>query len=166
MENLNVESNENQDSSDNVTSENTEQNQQQLTSSKDWLLQGLVDLSNKNGLRITITLNVGGTLISGLLISGEEYFELLAQSLEQTGVLENLVEQIRQLSKIVYGEESGDTQNDLPSYIHLKNTKFYNSARGLPTDGVALWRGKINSVDGFFIGAFHDTISDSSKDSE
>ena len=45
----------------------------------DWFLQSLVDLVNKVKIEFPITLNVGGHLISGELISGQKYFEKLAE---------------------------------------------------------------------------------------
>jgi hypothetical protein len=40
-----------------------------------------------------------------------------------------------------------------PKFIHLRNVKIYPSeGRGMPTYGDALWRGLIDSVDGFSLG--------------
>ena len=45
------------------------------TPSKDWFLQFLVNLVNKNRFELEITLTVGGILISGTLVGVRQYFD-------------------------------------------------------------------------------------------
>lgn len=47
---------------------------------QDWLLQDLVEMVNDSSMPIGITLSTGSGLISGILVSVDEYFELLAES--------------------------------------------------------------------------------------
>ena len=47
--------------------------------------------------------------------------------------------------------EAGD--NKEVHYIHMKNTKVYNSGnQPTPGKGKILWRGKLQEVDSFFLG--------------
>jgi len=46
--------------------------------SKDWFLQFLVNLANKNRFELDITLTVGGILISGTLVGVRQYFDDLS----------------------------------------------------------------------------------------
>lgn len=58
---------------------NNEQPKQQtlVPPQQDFVLQTLVKTANKHGLEICVTLNVGGTTISGDLIGGKTFSELL-----------------------------------------------------------------------------------------
>jgi len=37
----------------------------------------------------------------------------------------------------------------------MRNTKVYNGSHIFPTTGTTYWIGKIESVDGFFLGMMH-----------
>src|SRR5438309_374555 len=87
-----------------------------------------------------ITLNVGGMLIAGELISGKTYLQEFTSQAEQT---------------------TSSKQNDEPlpddedrHYIHLRNAFFYMTG-GTPVPGRGegfLWRGRLSAVDGFTMG--------------
>src|SRR5690349_15616086 len=50
----------------------------------DWFLEGLVQQTNEHsGATLPVTLNVGGTLISGYLVSGADYFDGLGKELAE-----------------------------------------------------------------------------------
>jgi hypothetical protein len=52
-----------------------------LSQAPDWLLQHLVALVTDGPLEMGITLQVGGLLVSGKLVSGARYFEAAARPL-------------------------------------------------------------------------------------
>ncbi len=117
----------------------------------DWFLEFFVSIANQ-GVTLGITLNVHGTLISGNLIGGKEYFELLSKSLVDSG--SDMGKALA--AAVVQGKDRYDQSiQEEPvnfHYIHLKNAKVFNSNKNpMPTDGM-LWRGRLNSVDGFTIG--------------
>jgi hypothetical protein len=126
----------------------------------DWFLANQVHLADAYGIEQGITLNVGGVLVSGMLIGGRKYFQELS-------------DQIRRVTAGTasegYGELMGDThsafvevyperQPDQPypyrriNYIHLRGALTFGS-NGImsPREGV-YWRGKLSSVDGYSFG--------------
>jgi len=128
------------------------------TNPKDFLLTQFVSTSNSTSLELGLTLNIGGTLITGTLVSGETYCEGVAQSFSNTGgkVGEGLADAIRLFGKKVFGSESEDEDNDNdtgPDMIHLKNATVHQGQNKYHTQW---WRGKLRSVDGFSFGTFSE----------
>ena len=99
----------------------------------DRVLQILVSVVNKGGQELGITLNVGGLIVSGILISNKKYWED-----SQPGLRDMLKE----------SGEKVDPQDEL-YYIHLKDAMYFNAGEHPVPVGGMWWRGKINSVDGF-----------------
>jgi len=62
-------------------------------------------------------------------------------------VLTMLFEKIEQLNQKEL--EEGELEFN---YIFMRNTKIYNWGQGIPSTGTTYWIGKIESVDGFFLG--------------
>jgi hypothetical protein len=126
----------------------------------DYTLQVFTHLANAYGMSFFVTLSVGGSLISGRIISRDEYMKSLTDSLrediskwrdEAKEFLESRIFEpmTRPLDKEGEGYEVKKTQ-----YIHLKDARVFNTAgRPIPSgaDGF-LWRGRISSVDGFSMG--------------
>ncbi len=52
-----------------------------VTLSFDWFLRVLVGMANSSRLQVNVTLNVGGLLLSGTLISERQYFEGVAEGI-------------------------------------------------------------------------------------
>jgi hypothetical protein len=135
---------------------------------EDHLLQLFVKLAER-GLEVSITLSVGGMLISGILTSDSEYLKLLGEGIRAVTIPElravteafaNLAESAQNAARERQREEEeaealGEEDGVRPAYIHLKDAKLFLAVdMGLPTQGSVLWRGKIASVDGFVLGAF------------
>src|SRR5690606_33925530 len=123
---------------------------------EDWFLQTLVDLANKTGFSVEITLNVGGTLVCGTLVGGREYFEGFAEDLScavKDAVLAQLLTLGFSSYQNIYEQEAEDA-GDVPmaSYIHLRNPRFFNAAGiAMPNGHGAWWRGRIAEVQGFVL---------------
>jgi len=124
--------------------------------SKDWFLQFLVNLANKNRFEFDITLTVGGILISGTLVGVRQYFDDLSEyfarpfdSGKNSEVIKETFKKIGDQCTCVAPSE----QTETPSYIHLKNTRF-SDLQGKPISGKAgiHWRGRISEVQGFAPG--------------
>ncbi|WP_323920134.1 MULTISPECIES: gas vesicle accessory protein GvpU [Aeromonas] len=123
----------------------------------DWHLANLVALTNRiPGVSIGITLTIGGTLVSGLLISGKEYFDSLALELSKDS--ENtlsmaIAEEMKNISNSIYDSnlERGHVST---VYIHLKKARHYTGDKSIPNDG-AYWRGKLCDVSGFTFGSLN-----------
>jgi len=127
------------------------------TPDADAFLQFLVNLVN-NGSQIEsigVTLQMGGMLVSGSIVSGAEYFDSFAASF--TASLSTVDETTRKAVHVSLAE-LGDVfrvpqpADPLPNYIHLADALFF-AADGTPIAGQpTLWRGRTSAVDGFILG--------------
>ncbi|MBB6021423.1 hypothetical protein HNR77_002518 [Paenibacillus sp. JGP012] len=122
----------------------------ELTSvDRDFTLENLVRFANI-GYSVSITLNVNGTLISGLLTSGKDYMETVAQSFEGVSKQgDTLASVYRGISESMYSGEALPLSDLSLEFVHLKEAVIF---QGNTDFNVGYWRGKINSVDGFSIG--------------
>ena len=123
----------------------------------DVFLQFLVNLVNNGGQlkSIGVTLQMGGMLVSGSIVSGAEYFDRFAETFADS--LSDMDAQARQSVRTSLAE-LGDVfrlpqpAEPLPNYIHLADALFF-TADGTPIAGQpTLWRGRSNAVDGFILG--------------
>jgi hypothetical protein len=124
--------------------------------SKDWFLQFLVNLANKNQFELDITLTVGGLLISGTLAGVRQYFDDLGayfaspfENKQSSEIVSTTFQKIGDQCACVSPSE----QTETPSYIHLKNARFFD-AQGKPLGPVegTWWRGRLSEVQGFSPG--------------
>ena len=147
---------------------NDERSRRALTErgSRDWFLQELVRLANDHpgGVSLPVTLCVNGLLVSGVLISGQAYFEGFADTLATavTNASDDARWKIREMFAH-YGSfykktRDGDApqvapeNRDAPEFIHLVNAQFFVGSSLIPTDQKIWWRGRIAEVDGFILG--------------
>ncbi|MDV8128973.1 hypothetical protein R4P71_30935 [Rhodococcus sp. IEGM 1304] len=116
-----------------------------------------------NALRdseIGITLHASGLIVSGTLISGRRYFELLIENLEKSqgvGAFGQLFAPFRDL----YGEDtlSGEsTEEEKESalksdgFIHLRDAQTFSpTGHALPG---RLWRARLTEITGWSIGTY------------
>ncbi|WP_434998682.1 gas vesicle accessory protein GvpU [Vibrio scophthalmi] len=121
----------------------------------DWYIQNMISLAN-HGIDVGITLTVGGTVMSGKLISGKKYFDLVTEQIESSLSDENFkkvfVSFLESNSARYQGSpsEMPATQN---AYIHLMDAKIFDSqGNSIPTNEGLLWRGKLDSISGISIG--------------
>ncbi len=124
--------------------------------SKDWFLQLLVNLANKNNFELDITLTVGGTLISGTLTGVRQFFSDLGAYFASPFETEMNTEELKTTFKTI-GDQcecvTPSEQTETPSYIHLKNARFYDSSGSLLSDAIGTWwRGRLSEVQGFSPG--------------
>lgn len=126
----------------------------------DWFLANLVGYADANGLRQGLTLTVGGTIVTGMLIGGRVYFDELKKQMAASGRGEapesaaNILAEEYGRYADIYPLPDGSTGawEAKPVYIHLKDACFIDM-RGnkLPSNGM-LWRGKLAHVSGFTVG--------------
>lgn len=122
----------------------------------DILLTRLVEMAN-DSIGISVTLSVGGRLITGTMASIQQYFDCL---IEDLGAVEP--EEIRQALQKWFDNERPAREKTvladglLPRYIHLINARYVSESGWIPAIGSKplTWRGKIACVDGFTIGSF------------
>lgn len=128
--------------------------------SVDWFLQQLVDMANlSENFEFGITLNVHGSLISGVLISGKKYFSEFADQF--MGSVK--ASWAQELHKVIAGhgdvyDAPSDDERYPPNFIHLRDAHLHHPSGVIPTNGGVLWRGKINSVSAFNLGILTQSI--------
>jgi len=121
------------------------------------IFAGIINPSEKN--EIDITLSVHGTIVSGKMIGMKRYYEEIGkvfidaitdtspENKSPSKVLALLFEKIEQLNQKEL--EHGEFEFN---YIFMRNTRIYNGGQVIPSTGTAYWIGKIESIDGFFLG--------------
>ncbi|WP_409293694.1 gas vesicle accessory protein GvpU [Peribacillus sp. SCS-26] len=129
-----------------------------MSSTKDSILEFLVQAANKHDFELDITLNVKGAVITGTMISAKEYFSSLSETFEDGNeIAQAISEQMAQAG------ESSQNDNSEANFIHMKESKVYcGDSKPTPSKGKILWRGKLAEIDGFFLGKIYDS---SEKDS-
>jgi len=113
------------------------------TESGDFILELLIGIAEKDNA-IPITLNVGGLIVSGFLISQAAYFkEFMYGAMYRQ--YQKGIEEVPALA------ESKEAESSLRQFIHLRNAKiFYPGQKPIPGEGDGfLWRGRIAAVDGY-----------------
>ncbi|MEN5216836.1 gas vesicle accessory protein GvpU [Pseudomonas pudica] len=119
----------------------------------DQILQWAVDTANAHkGNQFPITLTIGGNLVSGILISADAYLDEWAEQFSSnfSGDI-----QTRVRDEVLGWKDEGAPYEEryVPSqFIHLKQAETYTSSGRPIVAGGSLWRGKLNSVDGFSLG--------------
>lgn len=124
---------------------------------RDWFLQSLIDLVNGREIEIGLTLQAGGFLVSGLLVSGHQYFagfgEEFARTFDDPALTANIQQAYARYGGIYTAHKSPGENFTQASYIHLKNARFYNTAgTPVPANMAVWWRGRVAEIDGFFLG--------------
>lgn len=126
----------------------------------DTLLLDLVNEANSSdGDYLGITLLVSGIIISGVLVGATTYYRAMSKIFSKDETPKDgswakyLLDQANQAEELFQSEEPQNIQ-----MIHLRDAKLYLNERGsIPsTDGV-WWRGKIRSVDAFWLGRLRVT---------
>ncbi|WP_261131312.1 gas vesicle accessory protein GvpU [Bacillus sp. Marseille-Q3570] len=129
---------------------------------KDSILEYFVKAANTGDFSLDVTLNVNGSVISGTMISAKEYFEELSGKLEDgSEIAKKLSEDLAEASEAADSHDGGEA-----NFIHLKNTRVYcGDSKPTPSKGKILWRGKLEQINGFFLGKISDSKSSSSNGS-
>jgi hypothetical protein len=122
------------------------------------IFAGIINPSEKS--EIDITLNVHGTIVSGKMIGMKRYYEEIGKvfidaitdgspenSSPSKEVITMLFDKIEPLNPRQL--EEGEFKFN---YIFMRNAKIYNGGQVIPSTGTTYWIGKIESVDGFFLG--------------
>ena len=120
---------------------------------KTWFLAQLVEVARAAGLRPTVTVNVGGLLLTGELVDGKTYFDDLTLAVQET-VTDPAV--ARKLTDLL--GEYGNRENrpspspppGEPPHIHLRAARAIDiNGTSLPASGGASWRVQLNAVQAF-----------------
>lgn len=125
-------------------------------------LRMFVDISNQSGMEIGVTLNVRGTLVTGILIPYYVWLETIgaqfASGFEDEGVraaIRGSYERLAREEKASQdAREDGEKQHvseDEPWFIHLRGARVLTPEGFIGTDDT-IWRGRLSEVEGFFLG--------------
>ena len=122
---------------------------------EDGLLSILANLAEA-GYESSITLQIGGSLVCGHLISQVKWQQMFSE-LFRSGFSakdEKLGEIISNAFKPSEAQpELREIMRCRPPILHLRDAVVYLDRTGaLPHTQTVLWRGKVSSVDGFFLG--------------
>jgi len=123
---------------------------------KDADLLSIADLANKYNSGIGVTLFVKGALVTGVTISGCEYYESQIKALSQ---LENnsTIHHLSQhfIEGMSHYQSDGSDNFDYPqNFLHLKDASFRLGDGKLSPLRDSIVRIKIEEVDGFVLGQF------------
>ena len=130
---------------------------------QDILLGLLISRVERSGMRFSVILSVGGTIIEGDVVSEREYFEEVASLIrsddpdtqETFANIPNLMDQVA-MRGLDQGRDPEIVQefreNVANSYVHLKNSVLWLEGEDRNISGT-LWRGKLEAVDGFWLGS-------------
>ena len=135
---------------------NAQKNATDSAPGKDWFLQFLVNTANRSHFELELTLNVGGFLISGTLAGVKQYFAEVGADFAGSFKERKGSEEITAAFKKI-GDECACVSTaepaESPSYIHLKNARFYDvQGHSLQGKSGLWWRGRISEVQGFVPG--------------
>lgn len=115
---------------------------------KDAILIWLVENCNQTNAPLGITLLIGGSIVTGTLISGKSYIDGVASELNEAGEYV-VAKYYREFGEEVYEDSSPEDEQVIPEMIHLKDAQILNGAM---VRNIGWWRGKISSIDGHSIG--------------
>lgn len=122
---------------------------------KDGFLQNVTCIVNEGYMaNVGIALQIGGLLVSGKLISGDAYFDKLAEKMAAAAGDDEKSAAILRKYYSAFGDtyrrkrEDKTLSPETTSYIHLEDCIFSGSTQLANLS--ELWRGRISAVDGFF----------------
>ena len=126
-----------------------------LNTSPDQFLEALVTVANEGHVsELSITLWVGGQIVSGQLVSAARYLDETALLLEQSAHghgVEQIVDIYRRLA--LAAQVVSSDHDEVPVYIHLLDATF-GPTRSSVGEPRRHWRGRLSRVDGWILGRF------------
>jgi hypothetical protein len=110
----------------------------------DQMLRLLNERAEDSDTEFRITLDVRGSIVSGLLVSQTSWLELWSKQVDEDWRAE-----LRDLFESAASE--GDTRSD--GFLHLKDAQYWHGPEPLPTNMTFLWRGRLSEVSGWAEGS-------------
>ncbi|MEU6135855.1 hypothetical protein [Nocardioides sp. NPDC047086] len=118
----------------------------------DDVLRILVSIANKHALNMGITLNLGGSLVSGTLVSLKTYSGGVADSIRAANGHEDVNAALARLFEDLGGDAEDETEPPPPRHIHLRDARLIAPNGGLGPSS-PWWRGRISAVSGWTMGS-------------
>ena len=122
------------------------------------IFAGIINPSER--CEIDITLSVHGTIVSGKMIGMKRYYDevgkvfinvLIDTSPENASPAKEIFKTLFDKIEPINPKELEDGEFEF-NHIFIGNAKIYNGGRVFPSIGTTYWIGKMESVDGFFLG--------------
>ncbi|MBB3101774.1 hypothetical protein [Azomonas macrocytogenes] len=114
----------------------------------DWFIQNLVFLA-KSGIELPVTLNTTGGIVSGTIISGENYLDLLSARAREAGIdnpaYRELGDWFDQYMDVLAND---DAEGDGPHFIHLRDATLVTPTGITSFGSDSVWRGRIRAITG------------------
>lgn len=125
----------------------------------DFELETLVDIANRVGVGVNVTLMTSGGVISGTLMAHSQFWDETADTIEKfapdgeaeapAAARHALASGYRKIATEARAEL--ETEDHWPPrYVHLQNATFHDGARYVT---VPIWRGRLATVVGWSFGA-------------
>lgn len=120
----------------------------------DFLLQFLVKEVDAMGFSMSITLHVGGTIVTGDLASVREYSRYLSKEFASAIRAEDPKETASQLTRAFEENENLLTSDRyLPRFAHVKDAELLTpGGAAIARISAPWWRGRLSSIDAFVLG--------------
>jgi hypothetical protein len=122
----------------------------------DYVLESIIRLvdSSEDELLLPMTFNLGGALVSGYLISESQY---LKEVQDDEATSDGIIFALAQIKKEgpPHSNDAANEEKLRPiEHVHLRNARIYVGGQAPIPSGAeaALWRGRINSIDGYILG--------------
>ena len=120
---------------------------------EDYMLKSLLAVVEKEKISVRVTLNIKGAIVSGVLISSQEYCENILRYFREESDLQDPEKLTQDMRRLCEFYKSADRDLADMHYVHLKDARFhYASQDTAPVDQGVFWRGKLASIDGFVFG--------------
>lgn len=116
---------------------------------------------------ISVTLLVGGVVVSGTIEGGESWFEAQRAAVEagHAGfgeMFDPIIEQYRdgresEQATLADDRDDEDRERTITAYVHLRDVRLWSPGGGyLNVSGGMRWRCRLAAVDGWMLGSFSE----------
>lgn len=125
---------------------------------RDAFLAAWVEITNNNpGVDTSVTLLVGGLIVTGMLISITAYHKALGESFAASTADPELQRTWRETFAGMadsYKPQPPDATVPLPYYVHLRDARVMRAdGQMIPHNGGVVWRGRLTAVDAWWFGS-------------
>jgi hypothetical protein len=134
----------------------------------DWFLRELINMVNWGRVSLPVTFSVGGLLITGELVSGQQYFDSFAEDFKIGADIDSEEAETARVrfSEILrrFGTLYPSKHTEGEPFLHLRNARIIQTGIAQPS-GV-WWRGRLDAVDGFILGTLTAEIREETPSAE
>lgn len=129
--------------------------------SPDNLLEWFVRIVNDYELEIGMTLLIGGSMVTGQLISGRKYLKRIGDQVNaamgvqaETPLFQDWIDRYYGEPRSDGGDESDQEREPIiTTYVHMAGVRIRQGSQEILSSAAGtLWRGRLSCVDGFILG--------------